>query len=269
MNSFPKIIWQYWETKGEKPYFVDGLHEIAKKNSGAEVVLVTPESLRNYLDRIPDEIFQIEELAHKADMIRTLLVYQHGGMWLDSDAIVLSNLDRLFELLATYDFIGFNEIDKEEPNKLNVKINCFLARPRSKIMKQWVEAQHAKFPKTKFNWTEIGTSLLDPIVLANINEVKLLPFEIICPIQWYEVDKFSSKWIDARKILDKAQIVMLSNKALERKNSRLTKMTLDELADDRTLISDIIRRALDSNYQPPSLKEKAIGNIISVFKPRR
>ena len=86
------IIWQYWETKGFKPLFVDELHEIAKKNSGAEVVLVTPETIQDYIPNIPDEIFQIKELAHKADMIRALLIYHHGGMWLDSDAIVLSSL---------------------------------------------------------------------------------------------------------------------------------------------------------------------------------
>ena len=104
-----RIIWQYWETRGTKPKFIDRLRELAKKNSGVDTVLVTPETLRFYLPQLPDSILQIEELAHKADMIRTMLVMSHGGMWLDSDTIVPRDLNWLFDLLANYEFVGFND----------------------------------------------------------------------------------------------------------------------------------------------------------------
>ena len=94
-----RVIWQYWETRGEKPAFVDGLRELAVKNSGVEVILVTPESLTSYLDDIRDEIVQIRELAHKADMIRTRLVHRYGGMWLDTDALVRFGLARFSTVL--------------------------------------------------------------------------------------------------------------------------------------------------------------------------
>ena len=99
VKRWERVIWQYWETVNEKPAFIDGLHEIAKRNSGLEVILVTPETLRDYLPNIPPEILRITEIAHKADMIRTMLVMQYGGMWLDSDAIVLQKLDWILDLL--------------------------------------------------------------------------------------------------------------------------------------------------------------------------
>jgi hypothetical protein len=37
-----RVIWRHWESVGEKPAFLDGLYEIAKRNAGAEVIQVTP-----------------------------------------------------------------------------------------------------------------------------------------------------------------------------------------------------------------------------------
>lgn len=255
------IIWQYWETKGVKPHFVDGLHEIAKNNSGIEVILVTPETIHDYIPNIPDEIFQIKELAHKADMIRALLIYHHGGMWLDSDAIVLSDLRWLFDMLPSFDFIGFNNNGSFNDQPLNIRINCFLSTPKSKIMEEWVNSQQAKFPKVEYSWTEVGTDLLNSIILKNKQHAKLLPFDLICPIKWNEVSKFSSKWANSRSILKNAHIVMLSNKSLHERNPMLTKMSLKKLSNANTLIADIIKKALNPNYEPPSFIQKAYKNI--------
>lgn len=255
------LIWQYWETKGLKPLFVDDLHRVAKKNSGVEVILVTPETLTEYLPNIPPEIFQIKELAHKADMIRALLIYHHGGMWLDSDAIVLSDLRPLFAMLSEFEFIGFNNNGSFHDHPLNVRVNCFLSQPKSRVLEEWVCAQHKKFPKVEYEWTEVGTDLLDPIVLKNKNSSKLLPFDFVCPIRWNEVERFSSKWENSKKILKYAKIVMLSNKSLHERNPRLTQMTLQELSEGDTLIADIIKKSLDSNYEPPSIFLKLIKNL--------
>jgi hypothetical protein len=242
-----KIIWQYWETQDFKPLFVDGLHEIAKNNSGVEVVLVTPEKVREYIPDIPKEILNIKEIAHKADMIRALLIYHYGGMWLDSDAIVLSDLNWMFDMLSEYDFIGFNNNGRFDDSPLNVRINCFLSRPGSSVMKAWVYAQHEKFPKVKYTWTEVGTDILDPIIIENKKVVKLLPLDMICPIKWSEVSRFSSMREDSKSILNNTHIVMLSNKSLQERNPKLIQTPLKELSEGSTLIADIIKKALNAN----------------------
>ena len=260
-----RVIWQYWETKGVKPLFVDTLHDIAKKNSGIEVVLVTPETIEDYIPNIPKEIFSIKEMAHKADMIRALLIYHHGGMWLDSDAIVLSDLNWMFDKLSEYEFLSFNNTGSFDDSPLNVRINCFVSRPKSKVMKSWVEAQHNKFPKIKYEWTEVGTGLLDPIVLKNRENTLLLPFDKVCPIKWDEVSKFSSKWQNSRKILEGSHIVMLSNKSLQERNPRLAQTPISELAEEETLIGDILKKSLDSQYVPLGYFDKVLKNISGIF----
>ena len=179
-----RIIWQYWETKGKKPDFIDGLHRLARRNSGCETILVTPQTLKHYLPDLPKEILWIKEIAHKADMIRSMLVARYGGMWLDSDAIVLRDLNWLFDLLDNYEFVCFNNGGQLTDKRPWVRVNCFLSRPNGRIVREWANAQHAKFPRLKYRWEEIGTEILHPLCLVFCQQIKVLPFELICPIPW-------------------------------------------------------------------------------------
>jgi hypothetical protein len=244
---FSNVIWQYWETKRSKPGYIDGLYELAKKNSGVKVIRVTPETLRIFLPNIPDDILQIKVMAHKADMIRALLVCEYGGMWLDSDAIVLKDLRWLFDLLQEYDFIGFDNKGRLTPR---LKINCFLARAGCHLMKEWVQAQHIKLPKLKFGWSEIGTGLLGPLCVkqeTSAIKIKILPFEHIAPIPWGKSDIFHSKKEDADKITNKAHMVMVHNSTLKGRHSLFVNMTVEEIASENYLLSKILRKAMKSD----------------------
>ena len=259
-----RIMWQYWETRGTKPRFIDGLRELAKKNSGVEIVLVTPENLRSYLPHLPESILQIEELAHKADMIRTMLVMAHGGMWLDSDGIVLRDLNWLFDLLENHEFVGFNDGGELTRGRPWVRVNCFLSRAGGTVVSEWVRRQHAKFPRTIYEWEEIGSALLNPICVENTDRVKILPFENISPIGWDEVEKFKARDADVNSILRKCFIVMLSNHTLAQKEPALQNLTVEEIAEGDYLLSAIIEHAMHSD--PP---QPVGGNLLLSWKPKR
>lgn len=247
-----RVIWQYWETRGEKPAFIDGLFEIAKRNAGVPVIRVTPETLRDYLPDIPDNIFRIEEIAHKADMLRTRLIARYGGMWLDSDAIVLKDLNFIFDYLDRYEFVGFNDKGQLRPERPWVRVNCFAARPGSEVMEDWVASQNAKMPKLRFDWEEIGTDLVHPACLSRKDMVKILPFETIAPITWDQVERLGSPWHSPCDIIDDCTMVMLSNKALGMKLPLLRKMTVEDIAAANIYVSHFLHRALNPGYRPPS-----------------
>jgi FkbM family methyltransferase len=264
---FSRIIWQYWETKGHKPAFIDGLHEIARRNAGVEVVLVTPETLPRYLPDIPGEIFQIAELAHKADMIRTMLIMRHGGMWLDSDAIVLRKLDWIFDLLDTHEFVCFNDGGKlmreERPwgSPPWVRVNCFASRAGGLIVSEWVRQQHAKFPRTKYRWQEVGSEILHPLCLWYKERVKVLPFEAIAPVPSNQTERFAGPEIDVSAILRDCYMVMLTNHSLRGRAPLLSKMTVEQIASGDYLLSAIMRNAISVAGQDFSRPENI--NILS------
>ncbi len=266
------VIWQYWETRGEKPAFVDGVHRLARRNSGCEVNLVTPETLHNYLPNIPGHVLKIKELAHKADMIRAMLLSRHGGMWLDSDAIVLRELKWLFDFLEKYDFVAFNYKGPADPPGFSV--NCLLSRAKGRIATEWATQQHSKFPRVKYRWTEIGQDLLDPICLTNLDQVKVLPFAEICPIMWDHVEEFQQSPARADQILEKCYVVMLSNASLKDRAPELRRLTCQDIAHGDYLLSAIMRRALggqpvDDVTRPAPERNVFLSRLISRQRSRQ
>ncbi len=254
-----RVIWQYWETRGEKPAFVDPLHDIARRNAGVPVIQVTPETLPEHLPDLDPRIHEIGELAHKADMIRTRLIARHGGMWLDSDAIVLRDLGWIFDRLEGAAFIGFTDGGRLAPPRPRVRINCFAAPPGSPVMEAWVGAQAALLDRRSFGWEEIGTALLDPICLAEAERVRTLPFREICPVSWRQVRRFGSRWRTPGRLLDEVSVVMLSNKALERRYPALRRMSVEEILASGIYLSHFLARALDPAYRPPPLWRRLTG----------
>jgi hypothetical protein len=240
VNALP-AIYQYWETRGSKPKFIDGLRDIATRNAGVPLMLVTPETLPSFVAEMPPAINEIGEMAHKADMLRTMLILRHGGMWLDSDAIVLRPLRALFDYLDEFDFVGFDDLSFFKRSK--VRVNCFLSRPNGRIVSEWVRLQHQKLPRTTFGWEEIGSDLLTGICRENRRLVKLLPFSLISPVGWDRVDAFARSG-NAGPILRDCLMVMMSNKSLSDRRSPLVDMTVEEIAARDWLISDIVRHAL-------------------------
>jgi hypothetical protein len=208
------------------------------------VVLVTPQTLAGYLPDLPREILQIEEIAHKADMIRAMLVARHGGMWLDSDAIVLRDLNWIFDLLEDYEFVGFNKQARLGESRPWMSVNCFASRPGGYIVQEWVNRQHKKFPRVKFEWEEIGTEILHPLCLSRPELVKVLPFELICPVPWDQVAKFENSRTDNDEVFRDCPVVMLSNASLRKRAPALRRMTCQELADENHLLGAIMRAAL-------------------------
>jgi hypothetical protein len=242
MSGMDRVIWQYWETKGEKPAFVDDLYRLAMQNSGVRVIRVTPETVHTWLPHLEPEVMQIAELAHKADMLRARLVLAHGGMWLDSDAVVLKDLNWILDGLRESDFVCFNEAGKlVTPPR--VKVNCFAARRQSRVVGAWVERQRQKLAQPSFGWEEIGTDLLDSIVLDNPSIVRFHPFSLIAPVSWRDVDRFLSTEEVPGEELNAAHVVMLSNKTLEKRASPLRGMTVDDIINSETYLSHFLRRA--------------------------
>ena len=100
---YERIVWQYWENSDTYPNsipYIDLCHETVDLHQtdgkGYKVIRLNDKNYHEYIDDINPFIFNLKEsenqLAQKADYIRAKLLYKHGGIWLDSDAIVFRDL---------------------------------------------------------------------------------------------------------------------------------------------------------------------------------
>ena len=160
-------IWTYWETRKNhtRPGYLDLCEETWHHHCGDdfEIVRVTPENIIQYIPDILPEWHQIECLAHKADYLRAVLVHRYGGIWLDSDMIVLSNLSQVIDRLheSGSDFIGCGRPGNRPSN------GFFGGKAGSLLLEQYIKSMDALIQSRgnnlRFKWTELGYGLLWPL----------------------------------------------------------------------------------------------------------
>jgi hypothetical protein len=104
------IIWLYWENKPGKtmPTYLDLCLDTIKFHcqNDFDIILLNEKTVYEYL---PDLRTDLDDLliAQKTDYIRIKLLYTYGGIWMDTDTIVMKNLTPIIEKLNYYDFVGF------------------------------------------------------------------------------------------------------------------------------------------------------------------
>jgi hypothetical protein len=160
-------IWSYWETAEDqrRPAYLDLCEETWHRHCGDdfEIVRVTPENVHEYAPDLIPQWHKIPCLAHKADYLRAVLVHRHGGIWLDSDIIVLRNLREMMERLeeSGSDFIGCGRPGKRPSNGIfGGKAGCDLLEQYIQSMNEFIKGRGDDL---QFKWTELGYHLLWPL----------------------------------------------------------------------------------------------------------
>ena len=146
-----KTIWLYWENKKSihKPAYLDLCLETIKKHSpNYKVVVLNEKSVHEYLPDLRIDLARIIEVAHKTDYIRARIMYEYGGIWLDSDIILLKEIE-VERYLEKYEYVG-SSYEFGKPS-----IWFFAARKKCSILKRWIEAMDKKLDrKLAIGWKE-------------------------------------------------------------------------------------------------------------------
>ncbi len=144
-------IWMYWE--GEQPEHIRLCIESVKKRKGnLNFYLLNSTTIKDFLPNLRPEWHQLRRSAHKADYIRIRLVYEYGGMWIDCDMVALAEISPLFDFPEKYDYAC---------QSIATSIGCFIARPKSKILKLVMEEQDKILDQeNNFEWNDIGNNIL-------------------------------------------------------------------------------------------------------------
>lgn len=101
-------------------------------NNGKEykVHLITHENINEYINELPNIFYQMTP-AFQADFVRVCVICDYGGIWLDSDTLVLDNLNDLFNLMKNSDGFFIRE------NNRSICNGVFGSKLKTPLMIKW------------------------------------------------------------------------------------------------------------------------------------
>lgn len=146
----------------------------SKKDPEIQMILVKSRLVENIFSK------SIDHHAHRSDVLRLEILLQHGGIYLDTDALAFRSFDHLLNLS---DVVMANQDD----DKKSTGNSIILAKKNSMFLKRWYDA-YQSFDSNC--WA--CHSVLLPGQLASLypNEIQLLPAQTFYKPGWRETQKF-------------------------------------------------------------------------------
>lgn len=161
----------------------------SKSGNGYKVHLINHENIKDYVSYIPDFFYYLRP-AFQADYVRVSVICDYGGIWLDSDTIVMESLDTLFEKLNVTDGFFIRETNGLN-NSNNICNGIFGSKPGTTLMLEWkniiIEVMNEK--KLDISWCELGCKILidfdtqNPELFENYEIMNGI--DNIYPVRWY------------------------------------------------------------------------------------
>ena len=107
--SFPLNIFFYWD-KDIPDEVTNNINNYKINNIEYNVILLNDDDINKYQNDFPEliNLFHLSTIAAlKADIIRMIVLYNEGGMWLDSNTTLINNdgIKILFEKCEMFDVV--------------------------------------------------------------------------------------------------------------------------------------------------------------------
>jgi hypothetical protein len=164
-------VFMFWIGKDYKliKLLRDIIYHHGNNEQAYTVHLINHDNIFDYIDNekdfIPDTFFTNLIPAHQADFLRVYLLNKYGGIWLDSDTLVLNDLSSLFELMEKSKGFFIKEDNKYIWN------GVFGSRANTPLMNAWMkDVYDTLFKKKTMRWSEIGSESLDSFYSQNGHE---------------------------------------------------------------------------------------------------
>ncbi|UNL60918.1 capsular polysaccharide synthesis protein [Limosilactobacillus mucosae] len=174
----PETIWiMWWQGYNNAPNLVKAcINSVKINNKNHNVIIITQENFKDYV-MLPNFILKKFEngyisITHLSDIIRVLLLYNYGGLWIDSTVLNISSINR--KVFDSTFFSIRTGLETKEPSHGEWTTFFMASHPKNKLMKK-IAVSHFKFWK-------------------NHNEViDYIMFDYIIRLLVLENDKFSKQ----------------------------------------------------------------------------
>jgi len=232
-------LFLYWDNieASETPAWILLCRETIYKHIGdnVNVHIVNRSNVTDYLDNLPKNLYKLKEIAHVADYIRVALLAKHGGIWMDSDCILLKSLDDIYKLLETYDFIGYKA-------STNYSVNLMASRSGGKVMTSYLNSLNVILSSNQpLEWNTLGSLELIEHTDKFPQECFCLNSKLIAPIDYRNFKQFTT---DTNIDITDNYCVMLYNKMLTDGGCNIVSMSRDVILNSPTLIGKLLNISL-------------------------
>jgi hypothetical protein len=224
-------IYLYWIGKEYKLIKIlrNLIYLHSTNGSGYKVNLITDKNIREYVKVIP-EYFSSLCPAHQADFVRVHVICDYGGIWLDSDTLVIDKLDSLFDLIENKEGFFIKE------NNHILWNGIFGSKKQTPLMIEWKNNLRNVLNKKKntIAWSEVGCQMLQSMYNKNpslYNDYKIFEgLDNMYPINWNNcVNEFIQKPYDNYKniVREYQPLVVLVNSVYKKLEDKTEKEILE------------------------------------------
>ena len=186
-------IWQFWDKGIENaPDIVKRCVEsIDKFEPNKRHIILNMENIKDYVN-IPEKYYRLLNsgrmgMAHFSDILRTFLLIEHGGCWIDLTVLLT---DKLPKYITQSDFFVFKNYSKADLDGLNMASYFIHSKPHNKILKDtrdiiWNYWQDNNYLMNYFLYLHAFT-LATNIDKENKNIWDSIPFVSFIPVQHFQ-----------------------------------------------------------------------------------
>jgi hypothetical protein len=243
-------VWTYWE--GPCPDWIQACRQTLLRFAPGLRVL-SPDSFAALWDLDKDLPLSGLGAAHRADFVRAFLLARYGGLWVDSDCLLMQPLSPLLNELRDHDFLAHRE-------RTGIVSNAFIgARPGSMVAAEFYQRVCAALRSGRpLGWIALGGEPLTELVSKPGASWLELPVEVVQPVCWSQPCEFFREANDPEHELNlqRASICyMLSNQQVSQYQARHPGANL---LKDKTFFSFLLRHALQQSSRPTDELPRAI-----------
>jgi len=147
-------IFTYWDYANEpRPLVKLNVQSwLAHAPLGTELVLVNESNFHTLIPDVPPQLFKLPYAACKSDVVRAAVLYHHGGLYLDTDFIVMKSLRHVFAKLDEgWDVVTYGDRGDLESGTCRDNMftsNFMAARKGNPVSATWWENIKTKLTRT-------------------------------------------------------------------------------------------------------------------------
>ncbi len=161
-------LWLYWDNLNNNTEYgyIELCYQSVLKNCSQSfnIVRLNQNNIIHYLPELKEyeKLIKKLKIEHKVDLYRIMLLYKYGGLYLDSDIIIMKDPIEIMDNLKKYDFVGFGCTGDKCKYGYGKPSNwALVSRPNTLLMGNIMTSMIEKIKtKTTFNYHDLGKLII-------------------------------------------------------------------------------------------------------------